>query len=101
MRSLAVRVTLLGAFVVASGVSAYLFWMGETRARDEARAARAFDERALGAMREIVELGAAQQAYVAAGQGEPFWSAKVAATLTAHSGPPPRPPPPRPHSTTP
>jgi hypothetical protein len=82
MRSLAVRLTLLGTFVIASGVSAYLFFLGETRSREEVRVARAFGERALGASREIVELRAAQQAYVAAGQGDEFWASKVAGSVS-------------------
>jgi hypothetical protein len=83
MRSLAVRVTLLGIFAIAAGVSAYLFWMGERGARDEARLGRSFNERTLVASRDLVELGAAQQAYVAAGQGEDFWTSKVTTALTS------------------
>ena len=47
--------------------------------------ARAFDEAALGAERDVLELRAAQQAYVAAGQGEQFWTSKVAAAIAAAS----------------
>jgi hypothetical protein len=82
MRSLAVRLTLLGAFVIASGVSAYLFWMGETRARQEMQAARSFGERAQAASRELVEMRAAQQAYVAVGQGDEFWASRVAGSVS-------------------
>jgi hypothetical protein len=83
MRSLAVRVTLLGVFAVAAGVSAYLFWMGERRARDEARASRSFGDRILVASRDLVELRAGQQSYVAAGQGEEFWTSKVAGAFAS------------------
>jgi hypothetical protein len=83
MKNLAVRLTLLGLFVVAIGVAAYLFWMGEARAQAEARAARAFDAAAVGAGRDVLDLRANQQAYVAAGQGDAFWTAKVAAATAA------------------
>src|SRR5262245_31531068 len=81
MRSLAVRVTLLGVFMIAAGASAYLFWDGERRAREEARAGRAFEERIFVASRDLVELRAGQQAYVAAGQGEDFWTSKEAGAV--------------------
>lgn len=83
MRSRAVRLTLLVLFVVACGVTAYIFWMGETRARTEADAGRAFDVRAFGAARDILQLRAAQQAYVAAGQGDLFWIAEVAKAIAS------------------
>ena len=83
MKSVAVRFTLLGLFVVSTGASAYLFWTGEARARSAAAAVRAFDEAALGAERDVLELRAAQQAYVAAGQGEPFWTSRASASIAA------------------
>ncbi|MEP6914126.1 MAG: GAF domain-containing protein [Acidobacteriota bacterium] len=83
MKSLAVRLTLLSLFVVATGVSAYLFWMGESRAQTDVPAVRAFDAAAVAAERDALELRAGQQAYVAAGQGDDFWTAKVAAATTA------------------
>lgn len=81
MQSRAVRLTLLLLFVVAVGVTAYLFVMGETRARVDLEAARSYEQRAIAAVRDIVDLRGSQQAYVAAGQGEPFWSQKVTAGL--------------------
>ena len=84
MKSLAVRLTLVALFVIATGASAYLFWMGESRARGEAQAARTFDLQAMAATRTLLDLRAAQQAYVAAGQGDQFWADKVTATLGAH-----------------
>lgn len=83
MKSLAVRLTLVALFVIATGASAYLFWMGESRARGEAQAARTFDLQAIAATRTVLDLRAAQQAYVAAGQGDQFWADKVTATLGA------------------
>lgn len=81
MRSRAVRLTLLLLFVVAAGVTAYLFWIGETRARADIEASRSYEQRAIAAARDIVDLRGAQQGYVAAGQGEQFWVQKVAAGL--------------------
>jgi len=83
MQSLAVRFTLLGLFVLSTGVAAYVIWTGETRARGEATTGRSFEEAALGAERDVLELRAGQQAYVAAGQGEPFWTSKVQAGIVA------------------
>ena len=83
MKSLAVRLTVLGLFVVASGVGAYLVWTSESRAARDASAARAFDAAALAVERTVFDLRAAQQAYVAAGQGDEFWISKVAAATAA------------------
>jgi CHASE3 domain sensor protein len=82
MRNLAVRLTLAALFVVACGVAAYLLWNNESRARRDSQAFRTFESAARAAEREVLEIRAAQQAYVAAGQGEPFWIQKTAA-LTA------------------
>ncbi len=81
MKSLAVRLTLVGLFVIAAGTSAYLFWVGETQARADAWSGRAFDAQAVAATRSVLDLRSAQEAYVAAGQGDDFWSARVTATL--------------------
>lgn len=83
MKSLAVRLTLVALFAIAVGASAYLFWMGETRARAEAQAARAFDQQAVIAARGVLDLRAAQQAYVAAGQGDQFWASRVTTAAAA------------------
>ena len=77
MKNLAVRLALAGLFVAACGVSAYLLWDNESRARNESATFRAFESAALRAERGVLELRAAQQAYVAAGQGEPFWIQKT------------------------
>jgi len=68
-------------FVVALGVTAYLFRKGEADRRAEAVAGEAFSTAARGAARGTLELRAAQQAYVATGQADDFWASKVAATL--------------------
>jgi hypothetical protein len=81
MKSRAVRLTLFLLFLIALGTTAYLFWLGETRMRVEASAARDYESRALDATRDMYALRSAQQAYVAAGQGDQFWADRVAATL--------------------
>lgn len=83
MKSLAVRLTLVGLFVIATGASAYLFWMGESRTRSDAQSARAFDAQVVAAARSVLDLRGAQQGYVAAGQGDQFWAAKVTSALTS------------------
>jgi hypothetical protein len=81
MKNLALRLTLLGLFVVATGVAAYVSWMDNGRTRQDALALSAFDAAAVGAQRDLLELRAAQQGYVAAGQGDQFWAAKVDAAV--------------------
>jgi hypothetical protein len=68
-------------FVVALGVTAYLFRKGQTDRRAETTAGEAFSTTARGAARGTLELRAAQQAYVAAGQGDDFWASRVTKTL--------------------
>jgi hypothetical protein len=82
MRSRAARLTLVVLFVAALGVTAYLFWMGESLARREAAAGRTFDDSAHAVTRTLLDIRAAQQAYVAAGQGGEFWSTQVSAGLS-------------------
>jgi hypothetical protein len=81
MKSRAARLALLVMFVVALGVTAYLFRKGEADRRAETTAAEAFSTAARGAARGTLELRAAQQAYVATGQPDDFWASKVVATL--------------------
>jgi hypothetical protein len=77
MRNRAVRAALFGLFLVAVGVAAYLFWIGESKAREEEQAALAFDGSARAAARALTDLRLAQQGYVAAGQGDQFWASKA------------------------
>jgi hypothetical protein len=81
MTSRAVRLTLVVLFVVAMGACAYLLWMGESRARIETDALDAYQMRAVTTARDIIDLRASQQAYVAAGQGAQFWGDKVTSAL--------------------
>jgi hypothetical protein len=83
MKSRAVRVTLFGLFLVAMGVAAYLFWMGESMARAETEAAQSFERRAYALTRAVMNLRLAEQGYVAAGQGDQFWASKADAGLAA------------------
>jgi hypothetical protein len=69
-------------FVLALGVTAYLFRKGEIARRAETAAADVFNAKARSTSRGILELRAAQQAYVATGQGEEFWAARVTSMLT-------------------
>jgi hypothetical protein len=72
----AARLTLLVLFFITRVVTAYLFWMSERRADAESAQARAFDASSHGAARTLLEVRAAQRAYVAAGQSSD-WAAKV------------------------
>jgi hypothetical protein len=81
MKSKAVRVALLCLFVVASGGAAYVLWTNEILARRDAQALRQFDTKSFSIERDVLELRAAQRAYVAAGQGEDFWISNAAAAI--------------------
>jgi hypothetical protein len=82
MTKLAVRLTLLFACVGAIGYAAFLTWTSEQRIRATSTASNQFDTAARAASAGIAELRAAQQAYVAVGQGEAFWFARVSAIVT-------------------
>jgi hypothetical protein len=79
MKSMAVRAALLCLFVGASGAAAYVLWTGESLARRDADGARQFANAAVAVEHHVMELRAAQQAYVAANQGE-YWIGKAAET---------------------
>lgn len=82
MKSLALRLTLLGVFIAAAGTAAYFSWASRAHARLDRDTAASFDQAAVRAERDVLELRAAQTGYVAAGQGEQFWASKVDATVT-------------------
>jgi CHASE3 domain sensor protein len=82
MKSRVARLALLVLFLVALGVTAFLFRQTEAARRTEVAAAQAFTEKARTAGRDVLELRAAQQAYVATGQGDDFWTARVTAALS-------------------
>lgn len=83
MKSRAARLALLILFVVALGVTAYLFRTSESLAHGEASAARAFGDAVRPAAEGVLTLRASQQAYVAAGQTGDFWAARVDAAFAA------------------
>jgi hypothetical protein len=83
MHNRAARLMLFCLFIAALSVAGFLFWRGEARVGEEEAHARAFDASARGAVGSVLRLRAAQQAYVAAGQGLKFWGDKVAQELDA------------------
>ena len=77
MSRLPVRLALLLACVAAVGYAAFLTWSSERQSRQLISSARQFDDSARTARVAIADLRAAQQAYVAPGQGDDFWFARV------------------------
>jgi hypothetical protein len=76
MSRLPARLALLLACLAAAGYAAFLTWSSERQSRQLGSSARAFEAAARSARAGIVELRAAQQAYVAVGQGHDFWFAR-------------------------
>jgi hypothetical protein len=81
MTSLSVRLTLLVACVAAIGYAAVLTWSSERHIRLTDDSSRQFNAAARAISLSVAELRAAQQPYVAVGQGEDFWFARVAAIV--------------------
>lgn len=79
----AVRITLLVIALLAQALVGYKVWDIQTQANADRAAAREFDRLATAEIVAAAELRAAQEAYVAAGQGEPFWMGKVASLWQA------------------
>ena len=82
MRSRAVRVTLLLLAVGALGAAAYLTWDIDRRTAVAAAVFKEANWKIDAAVRQTMELRAAQQAYVAAGQSEQFWIARAGELVT-------------------
>jgi hypothetical protein len=80
MRSRTARLTLGAIAVVIFGAAAFFLFTSETQIANQQRLQRTFDVRVREAAGALADLRAAQQAYVAAGQGIAFWVPKVAAT---------------------
>src|SRR5438876_6974358 len=80
MRSRAARLTVGAAAWLAIGGAAAFVSYSERKLAADRRAVRAFDVRAREAADALADLRAAEQAYVAAGQGIAYWVPKVAAT---------------------
>src|SRR5258708_7161807 len=81
MTKLPVRLTLLFACVAAIGYASFLTWSSERQIRLTDNPSRQFDAAARATSVGVAELRAAQEAYVAVGQGEDFWFARVSAIV--------------------
>jgi hypothetical protein len=81
MTRLSVRLTLLLACMAAIGYAGFLTWSSERQVRLADESSRQFTTTARAASVGVAELRAAQQAYVAVGQGEDFWFARVSAIV--------------------
>ena len=79
MTRLSVRLSLLVICLVALSGAAYLLWSSTRTAESDRAVARAFADNARVAIAAISDLRAAQQSYVAVGQGDDFWFARVTA----------------------
>jgi hypothetical protein len=79
MRSRTARLTVGAVALIAAGTAAYFLTRSEIQISTLRASIRTFDRHARETAEALAELRSAQQAYVAAGQGAPFWIPKVAA----------------------
>ena len=86
MSRLPVRLTLLIACVAAMGYAAFVLWSSEAHIRLTDTSSRQFEAGSRAASVDVAELRAAQQAYVAVGQGQDFWFARVSAIVKDLNG---------------
>ena len=77
MKSRALRMTLLTLFVGSLLGAGYVVWNEESQASRAAATSRGYDDRLRGVSRALLDVKSAQSGYVAAGQGEDFWVARV------------------------
>jgi CHASE3 domain sensor protein len=77
MSRMPLRVSLLMLCLAAIAAAGSFYWSSSRHSRDQATSLREFEQHARAARVAIADLRAAQQSYVAAGQGEDFWFAKV------------------------
>ena len=82
MSRLSVRLFLLVLCLTAMGGATFHLWTSDRSARLDANAARQFNLISRAASSSVADLRAAQQAYVAVGQGEQFWFDRVTAIHT-------------------
>jgi hypothetical protein len=83
MTSRALRFALATLFVGVLGGAAYVMWSEESEGRETADAARQFDDRTRFISRALLDIKGAQPGYVAAGQGDDFWTKKIDALLAS------------------
>ena len=83
MTSRVLRTMLLMIFVAGAGAAAYSIWTGESEARASRDVVRVFDQQTRMLMRGVLELRAAQEGYVAVGQGDQFWATKVTGLIAS------------------
>jgi hypothetical protein len=83
MRSAAFRATIGATAWIALGLAAFLIFQSEQHAGELAASVRVFDQHAREAIDALAEARAAQQAYMAAGQGIGFWMPKVTSSMEA------------------
>ncbi len=83
MRSRTARFVVVAFAIIAIAASATFLYRSEKQIARDTLALRAFDLHAREATDALADLRAAQQAYVAAGQGATFWMPKVASTTDA------------------
>jgi hypothetical protein len=81
MRSRPLRVALAVLCAGIIGAAAYAIWSAETAGLTAATAARSFEERSRHLARALLDMKSAQPGYVAAGQGEDFWIARIDGAL--------------------
>jgi hypothetical protein len=81
MQSRAMRLILAAVCCIAGGATATFLLYSEQQITERRAAERVFDQRAREATEALADVRAAQQAYVAAGQGVAFWMSKVDATM--------------------
>ena len=79
MSRFVLRITLLIVCMAAIGGAAAFYWISSRDAIRVASSLREFQQQARATEVAIADLRAAQQSYVAAGQGEDFWFARVTA----------------------
>src|SRR6476661_7083212 len=86
MRSLAARLTLSAAAWIALGAAAIFVIQSQQRLATRQSSVRAFDLHARETVDALADARAAQQAYVAAGQGVAFWMPRVATLVQQSAG---------------
>lgn len=77
MTRLSVRLALVFAGVAALAATGFLIWSSQLQARQADAGVRLAEDAGRHAVADAAELRSAQQAYVAVGQGEDFWFARV------------------------